>query len=322
MMNENDRKRLLREMLFARRFEDRCFEAYMEHKIGGFLHLYPGQEACAHGVLEAARPGHDYVVASYRDHIHAIKCGVDPKSIMAELYGKETGCCKGRGGSMHIFSAEHRFMGGYAIVGGPFPIAAGIAKGIKIKGTDEICIVFIGDGAVSQGTFHETMNMAGLWKLPLLVICENNLYAIGTRIDRSTSGINLAGKLSGYGIPAVQADGQDIEVVYRTAVEAVQHVRAGNGPYFIEFLTYRHRGHSMSDSKNYRTAEEEREWQQKDPINILKEHLIKEGMITEEEFENMNKEIIKHIDENVIKYAEESPFPDVTEIEKYLFAEK
>ncbi len=167
-------QRLLREMLFARRFEERCYEAYVERKIGGFLHLYPGQEACAHGVLEAAKPGSDYVITSYRDHVHAIKSGVEPKRIMAELYGKQTGCCKGLGGSMHIFDVERRFMGGYALVGGPFPLAAGIAKALKLQAREEIVICFLGDAANNQGTFHETLNMASLWRLPVLFVCENN----------------------------------------------------------------------------------------------------------------------------------------------------
>ena len=161
-MKLEDKKRVLREMVLARRFEERCYQAYIERKIGGFLHLYPGQEACCNGVMEAARPGHDYVITGYRDHVHAIKCGADPKEVMAELYGKETGSSKGRGGSMHIFDTKHRFMGGYALVGGPFPLAAGIAKGIQMKGGDEISICFLGDAANNQGTFHETLNMAKL----------------------------------------------------------------------------------------------------------------------------------------------------------------
>jgi len=172
-MKIEDKKRVLREMVLPRRFEERCYQAYIERKIGGFLHLYPGQEACCNGVMEAARPGHDYVITGYRDHVHAIKCGADPKAVMAELYGKETGSSKGRGGSMHIFDGDKRFMGGYALVGGPFPLAAGIAKAIQLKGGDEIAICFLGDAANNQGVFHETLNMAALWKLPVLFVCEN-----------------------------------------------------------------------------------------------------------------------------------------------------
>ena len=229
-MTIDDKKRLLREMLFARRFEERCQEAYMHRDIGGFLHLYPGQEACCMGVMEAAKPGYDYVITGYRDHVHAIKAGVTPKAVMAELYGKETGCSRGRGGSMHLFSAEHRFMGGYALVGGPFPLAAGIAMGVKHQKGDEICICFLGDAANNQGTFHETMNMASLWNLPVLFVCENNLYGIGTRIDRSTAVQEQYKRLSAYNIEASQIPAQDVEVVYEEAKKAVNYVREGNGP--------------------------------------------------------------------------------------------
>jgi pyruvate dehydrogenase E1 component alpha subunit len=320
-MDVADKKRLLRDMLFARRFEERCYEAYVERKIGGFLHLYPGQEACAHGVMEAARPGHDYVITGYRDHVHAILCGADPKAVMAELFGKETGCSKGRGGSMHIFDVAHRFMGGYALVGGPFPLASGIAKGIKMKGGDEIAICFLGDAANNQGTFHESLNMAALWKLPVLYVCENNLYGIGTRIDRSTAVIDQFKRVCGYDIPAAQTDGQDIEKVYEAAVAAVAHVRAGKGPYFLELLTYRYRGHSMSDSNAYRPKDEERMWSGRDPVIMLRDRLIEAGQLTKDEFKDMDTEILDRIEDEIIKFAEESPEPKMEELEKYVLAE-
>lgn len=321
-MNVADKKRLLREMLFARRFEERCYEAYVERKIGGFLHLYPGQEACCFGVMEAARPGHDYVITGYRDHVHAIKCGSDPKEVMAELFGKETGSSKGRGGSMHIFDVKHRFMGGYALVGGPFPLAAGMAKAIKMKGGDEIAICFLGDAANNQGTFHEALNMASVWGLPVLYVCENNLYGIGTRIDRSTAVIDQYKRVGAYNIPSAQvADGQDIDAVYAAAKIAVDHVRSGKGPYFLELMTYRYRGHSMSDSNAYREKEEEREWSARDPIIILRDRLIAAGEVTEEEYKLMDKAIIDEIESDIIKYAEESPEPKVEELEKYVLAE-
>jgi len=316
-----DKKRLLREMLFARRFEERCYEAYVERKIGGFLHLYPGQEACAHGVIAAAKPGHDYVITGYRDHIHAILCGASPKEVMAELYGKETGSSKGRGGSMHIFDVAHHFMGGYALVGGPFPLAVGIAKGIKMKGGDEISMCFLGDAANNQGSFHESLNMAKIWQLPVLFICENNLYGIGTRIDRSTAVLDQYKRVCGYDIPAKQVDGQDIEIVYQAAVEAVDYVRSGKGPYFLELKTYRYRGHSMSDSNAYRTKEEEAEWAKRDPILILRDRLIQAGEISQEDYAAMDKEIIHEIETEVVKFAEESPEPKVAELEKYVLAE-
>jgi len=320
-MDSEVKKRLLKEMLYARRFEERCYEAYVERKIGGFLHLYPGEEACAFGVLEAARVGHDYVMTSYRDHIHAIKCGVDPKMVMAELFAKVTGCCKGLGGSMHIFGADHRFMGGYALVGGPFPLAAGIAKGIKMKGGDEISICFLGDAANNQGTFHESLNMAKVWDLPVLYVCENNLYGIGTRIDRSTAVVDQYKRVSGYNIPSKQVDGQDIEIVYEAAQEAVEHVRSGKGPYFLELMTYRYRGHSMSDSNAYRPKDEERMWSGRDPIIMLRDRLIEAGEITLDDYKQMDTNILEEIEDEVIKFAEESPEPPLEMLEKYTLVE-
>ena len=320
-MDADVKKRLLREMLFARRFEERCYEAYVERKIGGFLHLYPGEEACAFGVLEAARPGHDYVMTSYRDHIHAIKCGVDPKAVMAELFAKVTGCSKGLGGSMHIFGVEQRFMGGYALVGGPFPLAAGIAKAIKMKGGDEISICFLGDAANNQGTFHESLNMAKVWDLPVLYICENNLYGIGTRIDRSTAVVDQYKRVAGYNIPSEQVDGQDVEVVYEAAQKAVEHVRSGKGPYFLELMTYRYRGHSMSDSNAYRPKSEERMWGERDPIIMLRDRLIAAGEITLDDYKTMDGEILETIEDEVIKFAEESPEPPPEMLEKYTLVE-
>ncbi len=317
----DDKKRLLREMLFSRRFEERCYEAYVERKIGGFLHLYPGQEACAHGVLEAARPGFDYVITSYRDHVHALKCGADPKAVMAELFAKETGICKGRGGSMHIFDVDKHFMGGYALVGGPFPLAAGIAKALQLQKREEIAVCFLGDAANNQGTFHESLNMAALWNLPVLYVCENNLYGIGTRIDRSTAVVDQYKRVSGYGIAAEQIDGQDVEAVYAAAVKAVKHVRSGKGPFFLELMTYRYRGHSMSDSNAYREKAEERRWSKRDPIIMLRDRLIEAGKLTREDYKALDDEILEEIENEIIKFAEESPEPDVAELEKYVFAE-
>jgi pyruvate dehydrogenase E1 component alpha subunit len=317
-MKPEDQKRLLREMIFYRRFEDRCFEAYMERKIGGFLHLYSGQEAVATGVLEAARPGHDYVITGYRDHVHALKSGADPKEIMAELYGKETGSSRGRGGSMHIFDPTVNFMGGYALVGQPFPLAAGLAMGCKHKGTDQIAICFLGDGANNQGTFHETMNMASVWKLPVLFVCENNMYAIGTHIERSTAVTDQYKRVAAYAMEASQHDGQDLEGVIEAAGKAVDFVRSGKGPYFIEFMTYRYRGHSMSDAKGYRSKEEEALWEQRDPILLWSRKLVKDGVITEADVKAMEKSVDDEIENEIIKFAEESPEPRVEDLNKYV----
>ncbi len=317
-MTPADKKRLLREMIFYRRFEERSFEAYMERKIGGFLHLYSGQEAVATGVLEMAKPGHDYVITGYRDHVHAIKAGAPAREVMAELYGKETGSSRGRGGSMHIFDPNAHFMGGYALVGQPFPLAAGLALACKHKGTDQIAICFLGDGANNQGTFHETMNMASVWKLPVLFVCENNLYAIGTRIDRSTAVIDQYKRVCAYNMEASQHDGQDIETVMEAAKKAVDYVRSGKGPYFIEFMTYRLRGHSMSDSGAYRTKEEVETWSKRDPILIYGKKLKDAKVLTEEEIKAIEKDVDNEIENDVIKFAEESPEPRVEDLNKYV----
>ncbi|MDH5648135.1 MAG: pyruvate dehydrogenase (acetyl-transferring) E1 component subunit alpha [Gammaproteobacteria bacterium] len=317
-MKADDQKRLLREMIFFRRFEDRCFEAYMERKMGGFLHLYSGQEAVATGVLEMAKTGHDYVITGYRDHVHAIKSGAPAREVMAELYGKETGSSRGRGGSMHIFDPTVNFMGGYALVGQPFPLAAGLAMGAKLKATDQIAICFLGDGANNQGTFHETMNMASVWKLPVLFVCENNMYAIGTRIERSTAVTDQYKRVCGYDMKASQHDGQDIDTVMEAAKTAIDFVRSGKGPYFIEFMTYRYRGHSMSDSKGYRSKEEEKQWEKRDPITIYAAKLKKAKVITDADIKAMEKEIDDEIENDIIKFAEESPEPRVEDLYKYV----
>lgn len=321
ILSVEQKKRLLEEMLFARRFEERCYEAYVERKIGGFLHLYSGEEACAHGVLEAANIGKDYVITSYRDHVHAIKSGVDPKAVMAELYAKVTGCCKGLGGSMHIFGVENHFMGGYALVGGPFPLAAGIAKGLQMKKSKDICICFLGDAANNQGTFHESLNMAKLWNLPVLYVCENNLYGIGTRIDRSTAVVDQYKRVSAYNIPSRQVDGQDIELVYDAASEAVDYVRSGKGPYFLELMTYRYRGHSMSDSNAYRSKSEERIWGERDPVIILRDRMVQDNLLTLDDYKTLDHKILDQIESDIIKFAEESPEPPLEMLEKFVLVE-
>jgi len=321
-MKNNDSTRLLRELIFFRRFEERAYEAYMERKIGGFLHLYPGQEAVATGVLEMARRGHDYVITGYRDHVHAMKTGAPPKEVMAELYGKQTGSSRGRGGSMHIFDPNVKFMGGYALVGQPFPLAAGLALACKHTGSDAIALCFLGDGANNQGTFHETLNMASLWELPVLFVCENNLYAIGTRINRSTAETDQYKRARCYNIESSQHDGQDVEVVMEAAEKAIEHVRSGKGPYFIEFLTYRFRGHSMSDSGHYRSKEEEEKWAERDPIKVYAKKLKERGVIDDEQIRALEKDVDDEIENEVVRFAEESPEPDVADLKKYVLDDK
>ena len=252
--------------------------------------------------------------------MHAIKSGSDPKEVMAELFGKEAGVSKGRGGSMHIFNARHRFMGGYALVGGPFPLAAGIAKAIQMQGGDEICICFLGDAANNQGTFHESLNMAKLWNLPVLYVCENNLYGIGTRIDRSTAVVDQYKRVSGYNIPSAQEDGQDIELVYKAAVKAINHVRSGKGPYFLELMTYRYRGHSMGDPERYRAKEEVKKWEEEDPIGIYRKYLMENKIATEKELDAQDDEAERVVDE-AVAFAEASPNPDVSMLFEHIYAE-
>jgi pyruvate dehydrogenase E1 component alpha subunit len=260
----------------------------------------------------------DYVITGYRDHVHAIKTGAPAREVMAELYGKETGSSKGRGGSMHIFDASQNFMGGYALVGQPFPLAAGLAMGAKHQGTDQIAICFLGDGANNQGTFHETMNMAKVWNLPVLFVCENNQYAIGTHIERTTAVLDQYKRVCGYDMESSQHDGMDIDVVLEASKKAIDFVRSGKGPYFIEFMTYRFRGHSMSDAKGYRTKEEEAEWEKRDPIKLYTKRLTKAGLISADDIKLMEKEIDDEIENDIVKFAEESPEPKVEELNRYV----
>jgi pyruvate dehydrogenase E1 component alpha subunit len=318
-MKPEDRKRLLREMIFYRRFEDRCFEAYMERKVGGFLHLYSGQEAVATGVLEMARCGHDYVITGYRDHVHAIKAGASPREVMAELYGKETGSSRGRGGSMHIFDVKNRFMGGYALVGGPFPLAAGIAKGIQMRGGDEISICFLGDAANNQGTFHESLNMAKLWNLPVLYVCENNLYGASTHISLAMKSQDIADRAAAYGMPGRVVDGMDVLAVYESMMAAVDRARSGSGPTLLEYKTYRFMGHSRGDPGRYRGRQEVAEWRQRDPIKLFRHRLMNEYGVVEERIAAIERSCGDEV-EAAVKAAQEAPEPRPEEVTRFVFA--
>ncbi len=257
--------RFLRDMLRARRLEERLAQEYTKTNIGGFLHLYPGEEAVAVGVLHAAEPG-DYVVSTYREHVHALVRGVPMRAIVAELFGKYDGCSRGLGGSMHLFDAERRFMGGYAIVGETYPIAIGAAYAVMFRGLPEAVICFFGDGAVNQGTFHESLNMAALWKLPVLFVCENNHYQIGTEIHRHSAVTEVHKRAFAYAISAAKVDGMDVEAIYNHARQALAQIRAGQGPQLLEFETYRYRGHSMADPGVYRPPGEVAAYKAQDPI--------------------------------------------------------
>jgi pyruvate dehydrogenase E1 component alpha subunit len=300
----------LRQMLLIRRFEERSAMLYQNQKIGGFCHLYSGQEPVAVGAIGALRED-DYVITAYRDHGHALARGMDPKAAMAEQFGKAAGCSKGKGGSMHLFDAEKQFLGGHAIVGSHIPLAAGVAFAIKYKGEDRVCLCFFGDGAMDQGALHEAFNMASLWKLPVIYIVENNLMSMGTHLHRHSCLLDLTIRGgTAYGIPGVAIDGNDIELMYRTTREAVERARAGEGPTFIEAKTYRFRGHSMSDPAKYRTKEELEKAKERDPI-VLYETMLKErGWIDDAQIEELHEKIKAEIEE-AIEFAEHAPEPEL-----------
>ncbi|MGC9238977.1 MAG: thiamine pyrophosphate-dependent enzyme [Acidithiobacillus sp.] len=264
-MDRDTIRTMLRDMLRARAFEEAAAQAYAQGEIAGFLHLYPGEEAVAVGVLHAAEPG-DYVVSTYREHVHALVRGIPAAAIFAELMGKKTGVSGGMGGSMHLFDRERRFLGGYAIVGETFPIALGAAYAVAYRQLPEAVLCFFGDGAVNQGTFHESLNMAALWRLPILLVCENNRYQIGTEIHRHSAVTEIYKRACGYGIPAEKVDGMDVLAVHEATRRALARVRAGEGPQFLEMETYRFRGHSMADPGSYRPTVEVQAYEANDPI--------------------------------------------------------
>ena len=309
-----------KQMVLLREFEQVAAEMYLRGKISGFTHLYIGQEAIGVGAISALFDK-DYVVSAYREHGHAIAKGMTPKSVMAELFGKETGCSHGLGGSMHIFDIEKRFMGGYAIVGGGIPIAVGLGLAINYKKEDAICVCFFGDGAVNQGAFHESLNLAKLWNLPVLFICENNLYAMGTGVVRASSVVDIAKRAQAYDIPGESVDGMDILKVHDAVKNAAKWVRKGAGPYFIETKTYRFRAHSMADPGKYRTILEEEIWKERDPIDTFAKRLVESGLFDSYELSEIKEEVLKEVD-NAVRFADESPNPKPEILCKYVYAEK
>ncbi|MFA5909338.1 MAG: pyruvate dehydrogenase (acetyl-transferring) E1 component subunit alpha [Vicinamibacterales bacterium] len=283
-------QRLLREMIRIRRFEEACAEHYSAGHIRGFLHLYIGEEAVAVGVMQGLTPA-DAIVATYREHGHALARGIGADPLMAEMFGKQEGCSRGRGGSMHVFDAATRFYGGNAIVGGGLPLAVGLALSDQLLGRRRVTACFFGDGAVAEGEFHESMNLAALWKLPVLFVCENNLYAMGTRIERALSQTDLPAKARTYGMPTASADGMDVTAVEDAARSAAEQVRAGNGPFFLECRTYRFRAHSMFDAELYRDKAEVEEWKTRDPIALLKARLEQAGLLDARELTAIEDEV-------------------------------
>ncbi len=327
---------MLHDMLLARAFEERCAQEYANGNIAGFLHLYPGEEAVAVGVLHAAEPN-DYIVSTYREHVHALVRGSPPEQVMAELFGRRDGCSGGMGGSMHLFDRERRFMGGYGIVGETYPVAIGIAYSIAMQALPEAVICFFGDGAVNQGTFHESLNMAALWKLPVLFVCENNRYQIGTEIHRHSAVTEVYRRACGYRIPSERVNGMDVLAVHRATLAALQRIREGTGPQFLEVETYRFRGHSMSDPGSYRPNVEVQAFKDEDPVTVVLEesipdypsekhlnaighdniahltgHLSREGYAQAEDVERMKREVAAIV-ENAVQFALQSPEPEMAD---------
>jgi pyruvate dehydrogenase E1 component alpha subunit len=307
-------------MLRIRCFEDRCAELYSAGKIRGFLHLYNGEEGVAVGVMQALRPEDD-IAGTYREHGHAIARGIPMRSLMAELYGKLEGCCRGRGGSMHIFDRERRFFGGNAIVGGGLPLAVGLGLGERLMGRDAIAACFFGEGAVAEGEFHESMNLASLWHLPVLFICENNQYAMGTAWSRSEAETDLIAKLCGYHMRAESVDGMDVLAVEDRARELAEYVRHQRMPAFLEARTYRFRAHSMYDPQLYRSKAEVEDWENKGPLIGLTQRLKAENLMAEEDFIRLQRMANEEVDD-AVSFAEQGSLERVEELTRFIYAEQ
>jgi pyruvate dehydrogenase E1 component alpha subunit len=310
---------LYREMLRIRRFEERCVELYSATSIRGFMHLYIGEEAVAVGVLGCLEP-EDAVVATYREHGHALARGVAADAIMAEMFGRLEGCSRGRGGSMHLFDVATRFYGGNAIVGGGLPIAVGLALADKMQGRSSVTACFFGEGAVAEGEFHESMNLAALWHLPVLFCCENNLYAMGTALDRSESEIDLARKAAGYGVATSSVDGMDVLAVEQATTAALQGVRAGDGPAFLEYQTYRFRAHSMYDPELYRERSEVDRWKERDPVAVWERRLRDAAMLDDAGVAAIETDVEAEIDA-AVAFAESGTLEPVEDLERFVYHE-
>ena len=314
-------RRMLREMILIRHFEEKAAEAYALGKIGGFCHLYIGQEAVAVGVSAALEPT-DYVIGSYREHGQALVRGISARAVMAELYGKSTGCSGGRGGSMHLFDAEKRFMGGHGIVGSHLPLATGLAFAIKYRGGDEVCVCFFGEAAVNIGAFHEALNMASVWKLPVIFLCENNRYGMGTAFERVAAVTDVVEHACSYDIAGEVVNGMDVLEVQQAVQRAVQRARKGGHPTLLEVRTYRYMGHSMSDPLHgvYRTKDEVEEQKKKDPIVQLTQRLRQDGVLDQAGFDALDAEVRAEV-EDAVKFADESPDPAAEELTAHVLAD-
>lgn len=304
---------LYKTMVTIRRFEERAGALYGQGLIGGFCHLYIGQEAVITGMQAASKEG-DSFITTYRDHGHMIAVGTDPKFVFAELLGRETGCSRGKGGSMHMFDLKNHFYGGHGIVGANVPIGAGIAFANKYRGNDNVCMVYFGDGAANQGQVYEAWNMASLWQLPVVFVIENNEYAMGTSTHRSAANPDFHTRGESFGIPGIQVDGMDVLKVYEASKEVYKHIREGKGPYLVEMKTYRYRGHSMSDPANYRSKQEVADVKEnKDPITHLKDIMLENDIVTEEDFQKIDKKVKEEI-AAAVEFAKASPQPDANEL--------
>jgi pyruvate dehydrogenase E1 component alpha subunit len=310
--------KMLHQMVLIRRFEEKAAEAYTLGKIGGFCHLYIGQEAVAVGSLSALRPD-DYALTSYRDHGHALTMGTSPDEVMAELFGRAGGCSAGKGGSMHLFDADKHFLGGHAIVGGQIPLATGVAFATKYKGTDQVTLVYFGEAAVNQGAFHESLNMAQLWKLPCIYICENNQYGMGTSLKRAMSISDVSQKAVGYGMASEFVDGMDVLAVRAATERAVERARKESLPSLIEVRTYRFMGHSMSDPGHYRTRAEIEQYQERDPIKVFGASLREKGLLDDAGLKEIEGRVREEVERSV-KFADSSPEPAPEELFTHIYA--
>jgi len=310
---------LYHQMVLIRLVEEQAAQLYQQGKIGGFLHLYIGQEAVSTGLISARLP-QDRVITAYRDHGVAINCGIPAEKVVAELLGKATGVSKGKGGSMHMADVSKNFWGGHAIVGAHLPIATGLALGDHYRGTDGVTICMFGDGATNIGYFHESLNLSKVWNLPILWVCENNQYGMGTAVERASAVSEIRQKAEGYCIPNNRADGMDVLAVRQAALEAIDFIRRGGGPYFLEVMTYRFRGHSMGDPERYRKPEEVKKWQENDPIGIYRNRLIADGVSNEAELDALDAQVEAET-QAAVRFAESSPEPPAEALFENIYAE-
>ncbi len=319
-MNKQELLEVYRQMVMIRRLEERAAELYQQGKIGGFLHLYIGQEAVSTGLVAARQP-QDRMITAYRDHGVAINVGIPATEVIAELLGKATGVSKGMGGSMHMADTSKNFYGGHAIVGAHIPIASGMALGDKYKNKDTVTICMFGDGATNIGYFHEGVNLSKVWDLPVLWVCENNHYGMGTAVERASAVSEIRQKAEGYGIPNERVDGMDVLAVHEATEKALKYIRSGKGPYFLEIMTYRYRGHSMGDPERYRESEEIKKWEESDPIGVFHTYLIKNKKVTKKALEEIEAQVEVEVAE-AVEFAENSPDPAPEELFRNIYVEE